>query len=147
LLALNVKSSSDEQTRGLAEKLAPSFLAGDVLVLAGELGSGKTEFVKGLARAYGVDEDYVNSPSYTFVNEYPGERPIYHFDLYRMSDPSELYEIGWDEYLGRNGLVVVEWGDKAEGLLPRRYYRLEFSILSENEREVSIFTVGHEPLD
>lgn len=128
----------------MAEKLAPSFIAGDVLVLTGELGAGKTEFVKGLARGRGIEEDRVNSPSYTFVNEYPGQQPIYHFDLYRLSNPEELREIGWDDYLGRDGLIVVEWGEKAEELLPRRYYRLEFSILSETDREVDICLVGHE---
>jgi tRNA threonylcarbamoyladenosine biosynthesis protein TsaE len=124
LIALKVTSNSDEQTRGLGEKLAPSLQNRDLLVLTGELGSGKTEFVKGLARGRGLDESLVNSPSFTFVNEYPGEHPVYHFDLYRLRDTSELYEIGWDDYLDRDGLIVVEWGEKAGSLLPARYYKL-----------------------
>ncbi|MDD3732645.1 MAG: tRNA (adenosine(37)-N6)-threonylcarbamoyltransferase complex ATPase subunit type 1 TsaE [candidate division Zixibacteria bacterium] len=138
---LNIISYSEEQTLALAARLAGSFKKGDVISLNGELGSGKTVFVRGLAKALNIKEDDVSSPSFTFVNEYPGAMPVYHFDLYRLEKPSDLYEIGWDDYLGREGLLVVEWGDKAEGMLPRRYYRIDFIILSENEREINISLV------
>jgi len=138
---LSITSYSEEQTIALAKKLAPTFKKGDVVCLTGSLGAGKTVFVRGLAAALGIDENDVNSPSFTFVNEYPGETPIFHFDLYRINDPSELYEIGWDEYLGREGLTVVEWGEKAGELLPQRYYSIEFGIISETEREISISLV------
>ena len=138
---LNIISHSEKQTVALAKKLAPSFKRGEVISLTGPLGSGKTVFVKGLAGALKFDEAEVSSPSFTFVNEYLGELPLYHFDLYRLKDPSELYEIGWDEYLGREGLVVVEWGEKAEGMLPARYYQIDFRIISENEREINISLV------
>lgn len=138
---LNIKSSSVAQTEALGEKLSASFNDHDLLVLTGQLGSGKTAFVRGLARGRGLDETKVNSPSYTFVNEYPGEKPLYHFDLYRLNDPIELFEIGWEEYLNRTGLVVVEWGEKAGYILPERYYRLEFALLSENEREINLSLV------
>ena len=138
---LNIVSHSEKQTVALAKKLAPSFKRGDVISLTGSLGSGKTVFVRGLAGALKIDEAEVNSPSFTFVNEYPGELPLYHFDLYRIKEPSELYEIGWDEYLGREGLVVVEWGEKAAEMLPERYYRIDFKIISENEREINISMV------
>lgn len=138
---LNIVSHSEEQTFALAEKLAASFMPGDVVVLTGALGAGKTTFVRALAMSKGVDEDAIRSPSYTFVNEYKCEPPIYHFDLYRMGDTSELHEIGWDEYLGRNGIVLVEWGERAEELLPRAYYQIEFSIVSEDERQIDISRV------
>ncbi|MEA3297726.1 MAG: tRNA (adenosine(37)-N6)-threonylcarbamoyltransferase complex ATPase subunit type 1 TsaE, partial [candidate division Zixibacteria bacterium] len=93
---LNIISHSEAETLALAGKLAPLFRPGNVLVLSGSLGSGKTVFVRGLAKALGHDENLVNSPSFTIVNEYPGEKPLYHFDLYRVQDPGELYEIGWD---------------------------------------------------
>ncbi|MBN1211826.1 MAG: tRNA (adenosine(37)-N6)-threonylcarbamoyltransferase complex ATPase subunit type 1 TsaE [candidate division Zixibacteria bacterium] len=134
-------SHSEKQTIALAHKLAPSFQRGDVISLNGSLGAGKTVFVRGLAAALKIDEAEVSSPSFTFVNEYPGELPLYHFDLYRIKDPSELYEIGWDEYLGREGLVVVEWGEKAADMLPERYYQIDFKIISENEREINISLV------
>jgi tRNA threonylcarbamoyladenosine biosynthesis protein TsaE len=136
-----VVSHSEDQTLALAQKLAASFLPGDVIVLNGELGSGKTVFVRGLSVGLGIDEQLVNSPSFTFVNEYPGEKPVYHLDLYRLKDLSELREIGWEEYVDRDGLVVVEWGERAEGLLPSRHYLVVFRILGETEREISISLV------
>ena len=135
---LNITSHSEDETLALAGKLANLFRAGDVLVLTGILGAGKTVFVRGLAAAMGIDEDLVNSPSFTLVNEYKGEKSIYHFDLYRLADASELYEMGWEDYLNRDGLVVVEWGEKAGGLLPQRYYRIEFGIIDEVQREINI---------
>jgi len=138
---LSIKSSSTEQTEALGMKLAESFLDTDTIVLTGQLGSGKTVFVRGLAKGRGLDPERVNSPSYTFINEYHGEKPLYHFDLYRLKDPFELYEIGWDEYLGRKGLMVVEWGEKAGDLLPSKYYLLEFNVVDESEREIELSLV------
>lgn len=135
---MNITSHSEDETLALAGKLASLFKTGDVLVLTGVLGAGKTVFVRGLAAALGIDESLVNSPSFTIVNEYAGERPLYHFDLYRLGDASELYEIGWDDYLGREGLVVVEWGEKAGEYLPARYYRIDFGIVDEQQREIDI---------
>ena len=141
---LNVISHSEFETAALAEKLAVSFKIGDVIVLTGDLGAGKTVFVRGLAKGLGHDEDLVNSPSFTIINEYPGEKPLYHFDLYRLSDQDELYEIGWDEYLNRDGLIVVEWGEKAKNYLPSRYYQINFKFLNENEREIDISLESNE---
>jgi tRNA threonylcarbamoyladenosine biosynthesis protein TsaE len=83
----------------------------------------------------------VSSPSFGMVNEYPGELPLFHFDLYRIKNPAELYEIGWDEYLLRDGIVVVEWGEKAANLLPTRYYQIDFKIVNETDREIQIALV------
>lgn len=140
-MLLNIKSTSVNQTEALGEKLSASFNDTDLIVLTGQLGSGKTAFVRGLTRGRGLDDKKVNSPSYTFVNEYPGEKPMYHFDLYRINDPIELFEIGWEEYLDRPGLVVAEWGEKAKENLPERYYLMEFIILGENEREINLTLV------
>lgn len=135
---LNIVSHSETETVGLAEKLGKLFRPGDMLILVGELGSGKTVFVRGLATGLGLDPDRVNSPSYTVVNEYPGDKPLYHLDLYRIADPSELYEIGWDDYRDRPGITVVEWGEKAEGMLPPAYYRITFEIQDEDSRGIEI---------
>jgi tRNA threonylcarbamoyladenosine biosynthesis protein TsaE len=135
---LQVVSHSQEQTEGFAARLATTFGPGDVLILVGPLGAGKTAFVRGLASGMNLNADSVNSPSYTFINEYRGATPLYHFDLYRMRNTTELTEIGWDDYLGRNGVVVVEWGERAQNLLPARYYRLTFNILTETEREIEV---------
>lgn len=139
--ALNVLSHSEEQTEALARKLAVSFRDRDVVVLTGDLGAGKTVFVRGLAAGRGLDDSAVNSPSFTLVNEYPGASPIYHIDLYRMHDPSELQEIGWEDYLGRPGLTVIEWGEKGIDFLPPPYYHIHFRIAGESEREIDIALV------
>ncbi|HDL01686.1 MAG TPA: tRNA (adenosine(37)-N6)-threonylcarbamoyltransferase complex ATPase subunit type 1 TsaE [candidate division Zixibacteria bacterium] len=135
---LQVISHFEEETLALAEKILPLLTPQDLLVLTGELGAGKTLFVRGLAKGLGIDEMIVNSPSYTIVNEYPGKHPMYHFDLYRLGDSSELVEIGWDDYLNKDGLVVVEWGERADEFLPNRYFKIEFSIIDEKEREIVI---------
>ena len=138
---LNIVSHSEEQTVALARKLAASFAEGDVIVLKGSLGCGKTTFVRALVGARGIDESLVHSPSYTFVNEYGGDPPVYHLDLYRLESAADLYEIGWDEYLGRYGITFVEWGDKAAEMLPARYFLVEFTILSETGRQIDISLV------
>ncbi len=135
---LNIISHSDAETTALAAKLVTYFKSGDVIVLEGRLGAGKTVFVKGLAKALGIEESLVNSPSFTLVNEYPGKQPLYHFDLYRLEDPNELYEIGWDEYSNREGILVVEWGEKAKEYLPERYYLIRFTVLGETDRQLEI---------
>jgi tRNA threonylcarbamoyladenosine biosynthesis protein TsaE len=138
---LSVLSHSEDETASLAAKLAASFVEGDTIVLKGALGSGKTTFVRALAVARGIDEKLINSPSYSFVNEYGGEPPLIHIDLYRLGDTSELAEIGWDECLSRNGIVLVEWGERAGALLPKRYYQIEFSIVDAEQRQIELSLV------
>ncbi len=128
---------------GLAEKLLLFFRPGDIIVLSGELGAGKTVFVRGMARGLGIDEELVNSPSFTIVNEYPGgQRKLYHFDLYRLGDRSELHEIGWNDYQQRDGIMVVEWGEKAEELMPSSYYLVEFETIDSDQRKIEISHIG-----
>lgn len=136
---LNVISHSEDETLGLAQKLGLFFKPGDVVVLTGPLGAGKTVFVRGLARAFQIDEKLVSSPSFTMVNEYPGgRRHLYHFDLYRLGDVAELSEIGWDDYLQRGGVVVVEWGEKGSDWLPLPYYNVSMRIIDESRREIDV---------
>lgn len=134
-------SHSPAETAALAARLAPGLRPGDVVVLTGELGSGKTEFVRGLAVVLGHQESDVSSPSFTVVNEYPGEKPLYHFDLYRLDNISQLREVGWDDYLVRGGLVVVEWGEKARALLPHQYYQITFEIVDDQCRQIDVEVV------
>ncbi len=120
--------------------MAAMFPDGSLVVLSGELGAGKTVFVKGLAKGMGLEKDSATSPTFNMVHEYRGERELYHFDLYRLRDTSELVEIGWDDYLERQGVAVVEWGEKAGALLPQKYYLVEINSLNddENEREINV---------
>jgi len=118
--------------------MAAMFPDGSLVVLSGELGAGKTVFVQGLAKGMGIKEEKATSPTFNIVHEYRGMRELYHFDLYRLTETTELVEIGWDDYLDRNGVAVAEWGEKAGELLPRKYYLVEFHSLNDNEREISV---------
>ena len=108
-------SNSAQETEALGEQLAAVLRPGDVVAYTGDLGAGKTAFTRGLARGLGVP-DRVTSPTFTIVNEYEGGRlPLFHFDLYRMESPEELFDIGWEDYLARGGVCAVEWSEHAEG--------------------------------
>jgi len=132
-------SGSSDQTIQLGQDLASSLRNRDVLVLTGPLGAGKTCLIRGIAIGLGVNDDDIKSPSFTLVNEYAGSHlPFFHIDLYRMKDTSELYNIGWDDYLMRDGIVAVEWGEKAADFLPKKRIEISIVILSDNERRISI---------
>lgn len=102
---------SEQETEALAQSLAAQLKAGDILALDGDLGAGKTAFTRGLARGLGYP-GRVQSPTFTVVNEYEGGRlPLFHFDLYRLASPDELFDIGWEDYLDRGGVCCVEWSE------------------------------------
>ena len=108
-------SHSEAETEAFGERLAAALSPGAVVAYRGGLGMGKTAFTRGLARGLGV-ADRVTSPTFTIVNEYEGGRlPLFHFDLYRMDSPEELFDIGWEDYLARGGVCAVEWSEHAEG--------------------------------
>ncbi|MEG1430560.1 MAG: tRNA (adenosine(37)-N6)-threonylcarbamoyltransferase complex ATPase subunit type 1 TsaE [Oscillospiraceae bacterium] len=110
-------TKSPEETENLAARLAQKLTPGTVLAFTGDLGAGKTAFVRGIATGLGICER-VTSPTFTIVNEYEGGRlPLFHFDMYRLGGPDELYDIGWEDYLARNGVCCVEWSENvAEAL-------------------------------
>ena len=106
-------SNSVEETEKIGAELAGRLLAGTIVAFTGDLGAGKTAFVRGMARGLGIDER-VTSPTFTIVNEYAGgEKPLFHFDLYRLYDADELFDIGWEDYLARGGICAVEWSERA----------------------------------
>ncbi|UCD17725.1 MAG: tRNA (adenosine(37)-N6)-threonylcarbamoyltransferase complex ATPase subunit type 1 TsaE [Candidatus Zixiibacteriota bacterium] len=131
-------TQSADETIACGRQIASLLQNRDVVSLSGPLGAGKTCLIRGLAIGLGLDEDTVKSPSFTLINEYHGDRSLYHFDLYRMNDPSELYQIGWDDYLLRDGIVVVEWGEKAAGYLPETTIDITIEIISETTRELRL---------
>ena len=108
---------SPAETEAVGEALGRRLAPGTVLAFRGELGMGKTAFTRGLARGLGCT-GRVTSPTFTIVNEYPGPVPLFHFDLYRLGDEEELYDIGWEDYLARGGVCAVEWSERAESALP-----------------------------
>ena len=107
---------SELETEQLAEQLAPLLRPGTVIAFDGDLGAGKTAFTRGLARGLGIT-DRVTSPTYTIVNEYDGPVPLFHFDMYRLSSSEELFDIGWEDYLDRGGILAVEWSERVSDAL------------------------------
>ena len=142
---IEIFSKHPEETFRLGEKLGKALKEGYSIVLFGTLGSGKTLLTQGIARGIGVPQSvYVTSPTFTLINEYPGRIPVYHVDLYRISEEDELVELGLDELLGSDGVIVIEWGEK----LPERLLKLcnvdiELYILDAETRKI-VVTTGYE---
>ena len=144
---LTIITSSPEETGILGASLAPSLLPGDVISLTGDLGAGKTIFVQGLAGALGV-ETRVTSPSFTIIHTYEGRFPIVHMDVYRLDSFQEVIDLGFDELIDPEAILVVEWGEAVAPLLPTRYLEIELrqplGPEPENTRHVSIRPHGAE---
>ena len=129
---------SPAETRALGACLARQLLPGDVLILEGDLGAGKSEFTRGVARGLGV-EGPVASPSFTILNVYESGRcPLYHFDWYRLESEEELYELGMDEYLGGDGIAVVEWAERCPDAVPEKCIRIRLEVTGEETRRIEI---------
>ena len=128
---------SESETEALGESLAQKLRAGDVVALYGDLGAGKTAFVRGMAR--GLNSPMrVTSPTFTIVNEYEGSIPLFHFDMYRLGGPDELFGIGWDDYLARGGICVVEWSENVETAFDGSEYTVNIEKCSEDERRITV---------
>lgn len=127
---------SPEETRALGCKLAQALSGGAVVAFTGDLGAGKTAFVSGMARGLGVEER-VTSPTFTIVNEYEGGRlPLFHFDMYRLGSADELFHIGWEDYLARDGVCAVEWSENVEEALDGDTIRVDISRGGEDNTRV-----------
>lgn len=132
-------SKSEKETINFAKKIASQLKKGDILVLSGELGSGKTKFTEGILTYFGLENE-ISSPTFTIVNEYKTENVnIYHFDVYRLSDIDEFYAIGGDEYFNK-GICIIEWGEIIQEALPKEYIKINFEkdINDENIRILNI---------
>jgi tRNA threonylcarbamoyladenosine biosynthesis protein TsaE len=138
----SVITSSTEQTEEVGRVLGTMLEAGDLVCLYGDLGAGKTHFSYGVARGLQVQDEYITSPTFTFVNEYHGRVPLYHIDLYRLKEPSELESIGFEEYVDSDGATVIEWAERAEEELPDDKLNVYISDVSENSREIGFFAEG-----
>lgn len=132
-------SKSEEDTINFAKNFAKNLKVGDIIVLSGELGSGKTKFVQGILENFGMANE-ISSPTFTIVNEYNSPTiNIYHFDVYRLEDSDEFYAIGGDEYFSQ-GICIIEWGEMIEDVLPKPYTKITFSKNNDdvNYRELKI---------
>jgi len=137
-LKIKKTTGSAGETRALAAELARGLKGGEVISLSGPLGAGKTVFVQGLARGLGISEKEVRSPSFVILNEYPGRLPLFHFDFYRLRSAAELATVPFRERLAQKGVVVMEWPERAAGLLPAGLIRIEIRVLDRTRREIGI---------
>ncbi len=134
-----ITTRSVDETQKLGEIIGTAVTGGTVLALTGDLGSGKTAFVQGLARGLEVPDDYyITSPSYTLINEYPGRYPLFHVDLYRISDPMDMENIGLYEILHNSGIVAIEWADRIEQKLLPDPINIHFELTGEKSRKICI---------
>jgi len=140
---IQIITRSVEDTRALGKDIGRRLQSNTVITLTGDLGSGKTVFVQGLAKGLGVSNGYyVTSPTYTLINEYPGRFRLFHVDLYRLDHVEELEDIGLDEIINGEGVVAVEWADKLPGNLLADYISLQFEIMGEESRKILLFGYG-----
>lgn len=142
------KSHSPDDTAILGKTIGQSLKGGEILCFSGDLGAGKTTLTQSIAKGMGID-DYVTSPTFTIINEYDGNIKLYHFDVYRLGDADELFDIGYEEYIESDGVCIIEWSNLIEEELPKD--RLEIQLKrfdGENERQMWIEAKGniHEEL-
>jgi tRNA threonylcarbamoyladenosine biosynthesis protein TsaE len=139
---VELTTRSESETRDLAARLAAMLSAGDVLLLSGDLGAGKTTFTQGLAQGLEIHAP-VTSPTFTLVQEYRGGRlPLYHFDLYRLGGPAEVFELGFFDYLEQAGVVVVEWPERLGDDLPEEWLAVEVAIEEGDSRRILLTARG-----
>ena len=136
-------SHNEKETLDFGKTLASFLKKGDIVVLTGDLGSGKTKLTEGILTYYGL-EDEISSPTFTIVNEYVKDNAkIFHFDVYRLEDSSEFYAIGGEEYF-ENGICIIEWGEIIQDALPKDYIHIQFerNDVDENTRILNITSYG-----
>jgi tRNA threonylcarbamoyladenosine biosynthesis protein TsaE len=138
-----IATRSEDETAALGREMASTLSAGDALLLYGDLGAGKTAFVRGLAEGLGVPREEVSSPTFTLIQEYRGGRlPLFHVDLYRIEDPREFDELGLDE-IAESGVLAIEWAEKLP-MLPQGAARVTIEHAGESQRRVSIIAIGND---
>lgn len=131
-----------QETINLGRRLSRFLKKGDIICLYGELGSGKTTFVKGLASGLGVEKDAINSPSFVIVKEFKGKLPLFHFDLYRLKNLREIFSLGFEEYLFSDGVSVIEWAERLKGVSLDNYLKIEFNLKNNCERLIKLIPFG-----
>lgn len=122
--------NDENATMKLGEKLGSILNPGDIVCLDGDLGTGKTHFTKGIAKGLLI-KDYITSPTFNIVNEYNGRLKLYHFDVYRVNDPDEIYAIGFDEYIFSNAVSIIEWSTYITELIPQEHISITIEKLPE----------------
>ena len=130
-------TNNEQETEALGERFSAGLSGGAVVAMYGDLGAGKTAFVRGMARGMGLS-CRVSSPTFTIVNEYLGDRELIHFDMYRLSGADELFEIGWEDYLNRGAVCAVEWSEKVQDAFFGDEIRVTIEKLGDTRRKITI---------
>ena len=133
-----VTCKSEEETMTHARQVGDESSPGDIICLRGELGAGKTHFVKGFVRAFGISPETVSSPTFSIIQEYHGRLPVYHFDFYRIENAQEALEIGAEEYFYGDGVSIIEWPERVEAILPDNVKQIEIASINNTTREITI---------
>ncbi len=140
---MEIRLNNFEETEEFGIKLGKSLKSGDIVCLNGDLGAGKTTLTKSIGLGLDVKE-YITSPTFTLINQYRGRLPVYHFDVYRLENVDELYDLGFDEYFYGNGVCIVEWAEKIEKLLPKERLVLDIKKGKDiDERVINITAYGN----
>ncbi|MGI6571452.1 MAG: tRNA (adenosine(37)-N6)-threonylcarbamoyltransferase complex ATPase subunit type 1 TsaE [Caldicoprobacterales bacterium] len=135
-------SRSEEDTYLFGKWIGSNTKAGDIILLFGQMGSGKTVLSRGIAHGAGVS-GMVNSPTFTIMNSYSALHPVFHFDLYRLNEPEELYDLDYEDYFFGTGITIVEWAERLDYLLPEEYLKISISREQKvNERKITVCPVG-----
>lgn len=137
-MAVVLQTKSSLETIKIGKQIGSLLNQGDIVALIGELGSGKTQFIKGLASGAGVKKSKISSPSFILINEYSGRIPFYHIDLYRINEEREAGELGLEEYFESEGITAIEWADKIPSLLPRDLLMVRINYEGKNSRTIEI---------
>jgi len=138
-----IQTKSASETIRVGKGIGSRLRSGDVVALVGELGAGKTQFIKGLAAGVGIgNPTYISSPSFTLINEYPGKIPFYHIDLFRLEREKEAEELGLEDYFQGGGITAIEWADKIPSLLPKEMLFIHIAYVGKNIRSIEIIGKG-----
>jgi len=138
-----IQARSASETARIGKTIGNRLLPGDVVALVGELGAGKTQFIKGLATGVGIgNSTYISSPSFTLIHEYPGKTPFYHIDLFRLRREKEAEELGLEDYVQGRGITAIEWADRIPSLLPEDMLFISIIYVDKNTRSLEITGKG-----
>jgi tRNA threonylcarbamoyladenosine biosynthesis protein TsaE len=139
-----IQARSASETVRIGKTIGCRLLPGDVVALVGDLGAGKTRFIKGLAAGVGIrNPTYVSSPSFTLINEYPGKMPFYHIDLFRLGIEREAEALGLEDYFQGRGVTAIEWADRIPSFLPQEILFVSIVYIDKNTRSIEIIGKGN----
>ncbi len=140
---MKIISNSISDTLKIGKQIAKNLQRGDIICLFGELGSGKTALTKGIAAGLGIKKNTVISPSFVLLRQYnAGNIPLYHFDLYKLNNPEDIFFLGYEEYLYDKGITVIEWADRLKYLLPKEYLKIKLYIKADKQRLLEMAALG-----